>query len=30
MGFAREECISKTFWDLGVWPDREANEQFVA
>ena len=30
MGFTREECIGKPFWELGVWPDREAADQFAA
>ena len=29
-GFAREECIGKAFWELGIWPDRESSDQFAA
>jgi len=29
-GFAREECIGKAFWELGIWPDRESADQFAA
>jgi PAS domain S-box-containing protein len=29
-GFSREECIGKTYWQLGIWPDREAADQFGA
>ncbi|HVN28790.1 MAG TPA: PAS domain S-box protein, partial [Candidatus Binataceae bacterium] len=30
IGFSREECIGKPFWELGVWPDREVADQFGA
>jgi two-component system sensor histidine kinase/response regulator len=29
-GFSREECIGKTFWELGVWPDRESADRLRA
>jgi len=28
IGYSREECIGKTFRELGIWPDRRAAEQF--
>ena len=27
-GFSREQCIGKTFWELGIWPDRHSARQF--
>jgi PAS domain S-box-containing protein len=28
MGFTREQCIGKTFWELGIWPDRQRADLF--
>jgi PAS domain S-box-containing protein len=30
LGYTREECIGKAFWELGVWPDRQTADQFGA
>jgi PAS domain S-box-containing protein len=29
-GYSREECIGKSFWELGIWPDRQTADQFGA
>jgi PAS domain S-box-containing protein len=27
-GYSRDQCIGKTFWELGIWPDRQSADQF--
>jgi PAS domain S-box-containing protein len=29
-GFTREDCIGKTYWELGIWPDRQSSDQMRA
>lgn len=29
-GYTREQCIGRRFWELGIWPDREASNRFSA
>ncbi len=29
-GYSLEECVGKSFWELGLWPDRETADHFGA
>jgi PAS domain S-box-containing protein len=29
-GYGRDQCIGKTFWELGIWPDRQHADDFAA
>ena len=30
IGYRREQCVGKTFWELDVWPDRKSADYFTS
>ncbi len=30
IGYSREQCLGKTFWELEVWPDRKSADYFTS
>ena len=30
IGYRREQCIGKTFWELAIWPDRKSADYFAS